>query len=125
VEDEIDMRGKTFEWMMAHWDIHPVLIDVGASGAPPYIWKKIARRSIYVGFDPDSREMHENSKSHFYKIVIVRKAITSDQRNDDVTFFFTKSPCRSSTLEPDARSLTNYLCSDPTYIERRAIFFHI
>ena len=50
----------------------PVLIDIGASGALHRCWKKIAKYSICIAFDADSREMKiiENAKSDFKKLYV-------------------------------------------------------
>lgn len=106
--------------LLSELDLHPVLIDIGASCAPPKIWEEIAQHSIYVGFDPDLRDLHEVPDSHFYKATIVNKAITSDKESDEVLFYFTKSPYCSSTLKPDSKSLSNFLFSDLFIVEREA-----
>jgi hypothetical protein len=41
-------------------DVGPLLTDVGASGEPPAIWSDRAPHGICVGFDPGSREIHED-----------------------------------------------------------------
>jgi len=114
------MRSKVVNHLLSKLDIHPVLIDVGASGAPPEIWERIAQHSIYVGFDPDLREIHEVPESRFYKAIIVNEAVTSDEGSDEVLFYFTKSPRCSSTLRPDSESLSHYLFSDLFIVEKEA-----
>ncbi|HLH29736.1 MAG TPA: FkbM family methyltransferase [Terriglobia bacterium] len=99
--------------------LHPVLVDVGASGDPPAIWKAIAKQSTYVGFDPDLREMKEG-EGEFYKQIIVNEAITSDASLSSVCFYLTKSPFCSSTLEPDTEALANYHFHDLFTVERTA-----
>jgi len=113
------MRSEVFNHLLEKLDIHPVLIDVGASGAPPEIWQRIAQLSIYVGFDPDLREIQEMQEVRFYKAIILNEAVTSDKESDEVLFYFTKSPFCSSTLKPDHASLSNYLFSDLFTVERR------
>jgi len=114
------MRSEVFDHLLSKLDIHPVLIDIGASDAPPKIWERIARHSVYVGFDPDLRDLHEVSDSHFYRATIVNQAITSDKQGDEVLFYFTKSPYCSSTLKPDLNSLSNFIFSDLFVVEREA-----
>lgn len=114
------MINNTTNHLLSELDIHPVLIDIGASGAPPKIWDEIAQHSIYVGFDPDLRDLREVPDSRFYKAIIVNKAITSDKECDEVLFYFTKSPYCSSTLKPDSKSLSNFLFSDLFIVERKA-----
>jgi FkbM family methyltransferase len=103
---------------MSKFDIHPVLIDVGASGEQPKIWDVIAPYSIYIGFDPDQREIYEESFSHFYKKWIMNEAVTSDQNSELISFYLTKSPYCSSTLRPDLESLSDYLLSELFVVEK-------
>jgi len=100
--------------------IHPVLIDVGASGRPPSIWDEIAQQSIYVGFDPDLRELHEVSEGKFFRSLIVNKAVISEKGGNQALFYLTRSPYCSSTLRPDMASLSNYLFYDLFVVEREA-----
>jgi len=114
------MRIKALDHLLSKLDIYPVLIDIGASGGPPEIWERIAPHSVYVGFDPYLREIHEVPESRFYKAIIVNEAITSDKGRNEVLFHFTKSPHCSSTLRPDSESLSHYLFSDLFIVEREA-----
>ncbi len=104
--------------LLSDLNICPVLLDVGASGKPPKIWQDIAKYSVYVGFDPDLREMYESNSNGFYKSVVVNKAITNEITKNEVVFYLTKSPFCSSTLKPDLQSLDAYLFSDLFQIER-------
>jgi hypothetical protein len=98
----------------------PVLVDVGASAGPPALWRPIAGRSTYVGFDPDSREMSGAPGGAFRRTVIVNEAVTSDPRAAEVRFHLARSPFCSSTLEPDLASLANYHFSGLFVTEREA-----
>src|SRR5450759_4752197 len=109
----------TISRLLAQLDAHPVLLDIGASGAPPRIWDAIASRSIYVGFDPDSREMREISNGHYQKAIIVNEAVVAAEANE-VSFYLTRSPFCSSTLPPDPGALSDYLFSDLFAVERQA-----
>lgn len=104
--------------LLSNLDIHPVLIDIGASGARPEIWEDIARHSIYVGFDPDDRYLQEVENGPYYREIMVDEALTDDEGSNKVLFYFTKSPACSSTLQPDSESLSNYLFSDHFVIEK-------
>jgi FkbM family methyltransferase len=98
-------------------EIRPVLIDIGASGAPPRIWDEIAQESIYVAFDPDLRDIHEVPNGRFYRAITVNEAVT-DSETGEVRFYLTSSPYCSSTLKPDQESLANFLYSDLFSVER-------
>jgi len=104
--------------LLVELDIHPVLIDVGASGTTPEIWDSIAKHSIYVGFDPDLRDIQELSDEQFHKAVIVNEAIVSQQESKEVLFYLTKSPYCSSVLKPDSKSLADFIFSDYFVVER-------
>lgn len=95
------------DFVLSELDIHPVLIDIGASGSPPSIWNEIAARSIRLGFDPDKREVNSSSEGHFRKSIIVDAAVTSNAAEAQV-LYLTRSPFCSSTLKPDQNSLKEY-----------------
>lgn len=89
--------------------IHPILVDVGASGLPPPIWESLAPHAVYVGFDPDPRDMHAQFAQRYYRAHIVDRAITADPTEGEVTFYLTAFPACSSTLPPDTDALADYL----------------
>jgi hypothetical protein len=111
---------KIIDKLLSQTNIHPILIDIGASGQPPAIWKSIAKSSIYIGFDPDLREMYESNSDQFYKSFVINKAITEDSNKQKVLFYLTQSPYCSSTLKPDLQSLDNYLFADLFQVEKEA-----
>jgi hypothetical protein len=112
------VMGSVFDHLLSKLDIHPVLTDIGASDVPPQIWAPIAMHSVYVGFDPDPREMQPPPDHLYSKAVIVDEAVTYDASRADAHFYFTKSPACSSTLKPDAASLSEYLFADLFLVER-------
>ena len=87
----------------------PVLIDIGASGSPPGLWEGIASHSIYVGFDPDSRDLNDVSDGLFLRSLIINRALTDIAGRAQVPLYLTRSPHCSSTLEPDTNALSEYL----------------
>ncbi len=96
----------------------PVFVDVGASDAPPEIWRGLAPFVHYVGFDPDSRELHEPAGTPFARATMVNEAVTDRADVASVTFHLTRSPFCSSVLMPDAESLAAYLFADLFTVER-------
>lgn len=94
------------------FSIEPVLIDIGASGEPPELWEVIARQSVYIGFDPDLREMQNIPGGKFARTIIVNEAVTSNPEQEETRFYLTQSPHCSSTLPPENESLENYLFSE-------------
>ena len=93
----------------------PVLLDIGASGSLPEIWKEIAPYCICVAFDGDERDFNyiEEKKKQFRKLIIVNKVVSVSGK--EIDFHLTKSPHCSSTLKPDIKNLSNYrvlLCNN-------------
>lgn len=129
---------RAVQELLAAENIHPVLLDIGASGEPHPIWQPIAGQSIYVGFDPDDREVDPARYTGFQSSRIVPKAVlvstlrhaqetpgstdagSSDAESGQVTFYLTASPFCSSTLRPDSAGLAPYLFADLFAVEREA-----
>ena len=107
-----------FERLTSSLGRAPVLVDVGASGATPKIWEPIAKRSIFVGFDPDLREMREVTGETFSRAIIVNEAVVADESLSAARFYFTRSPFCSSTLPPDTSALSAYIFSELFKVER-------
>ena len=101
-------------------DIRPVLIDVGASGQPPPIWSDIAPQSIYIGFDPDLREIHEDRMSGFHRSVIINEAVTAEKDASEINFYLTRSPFCSTTLAPNPEATAHWLERDLFEVVARA-----
>ncbi len=89
-------------------DLHPVLVDVGASGGPPGIWQTLAKHAVHVAFDPDLREMKQESDGTWHRSTILNEVIAADASAEAVQFNLTRSPYCSSTLRPDAQLVGNF-----------------
>jgi len=94
--------------LLTKFDVQPVLVDVGASGGAPTIWQPISRHSVYVGFDPDLREIRKDTEGGYRVGIIVNKAVCAEAAAEAVTFHLTESPYCSSMLQPDNVSLAHY-----------------
>ncbi|MGB7158192.1 MAG: FkbM family methyltransferase [Tepidisphaeraceae bacterium] len=101
-----------------------VLVDVGASGGTPRIWRDLASHAVYVGFDPDAREIRETRAGDFARAVYVNKAVTGaapsrgdDGSSSDVHFYLTHSPYCSSTLKPNPQVTESFLSAGSFQIE--------
>jgi len=101
-------------------DSKPVLMDIGASGAPPSIWSDIAANSIYIGLDPDLREIHEDRVSGFHRSVIINEVVTAEKDATEAHFYLTRSPFCSTVLEPNPKATAAWLESDLFEVESRA-----
>jgi len=103
-------------YLLDKFNITPVLLDIGAAGSSPSIWKSIQEKSIYIGFDPDKRDFPSNENG-FLKSYIINKALVENDTKE-VEFFLTKSPHCSSVLKPNAKSLKEYAFADLFTITR-------
>lgn len=87
----------------------PILIDIGASGEIHFKWQSIAKYSICIAFDADSREMdYIVEESSGYRKLYIFNSIVTDRDTTELNFYLTKSPYCSSALKPDTRSLTDF-----------------
>ena len=100
--------------------LHPVLMDIGASGELPEVWASIAPESVYVGFDPDARELSETGADRFLTRHVLNAAVVPEATDGQATIFLTRSPFCSSTLEPDHEALSSFLFADLFQVERTA-----
>ncbi|MEP7308694.1 MAG: FkbM family methyltransferase [Acidobacteriota bacterium] len=94
-----------------------MLLDIGASGAPPPIWNEIAPESIYIGLDPDLREIHEDKSSRFHRSVIFNEMVTAEKDRAETLFYLTKSPFCSTVLEPNPKATAPWLESNLFEVE--------
>jgi FkbM family methyltransferase len=101
-------------------EIEPVLMDVGASGGPPPIWAGISSQSLYIGFDPDLREIHEDRVAGFHRSVVLNEAVTAERQSAEVSFYLTRSPFCSTTLDPNPKATGPWLERDLFDVEGRA-----
>jgi len=87
----------------------PVLVEIGASGGTHAAWRALARYSIGIAFDPDSRQMqvvHDES-SGYRKLHIFPAAAVPDE-TAEADFHLTRSPYCSSLLRPDGAALADW-----------------
>ena len=89
----------------------PVLVDVGAAGGVPAAWKRIARYSIAVAFEPDARESAPltHAQQQFKRWIYVPAIVTGQfPAEGKTTFHLTRSPQCSSTLRPRSDALKQW-----------------
>lgn len=110
---------RVVDQLFERYGLHPVVLDIGASGPPRTTWDFVARHSVFVGFDPDLREISELAGTGFYRAVMVNEAVTAEKDKDRITFFLTRSPYCSSTLEPDLNVQADYSLADLYEVERQ------
>ncbi|USQ03344.1 hypothetical protein [Aquirufa antheringensis] len=87
----------------------PLLIDIGASGEIYSKWQKIAHHCICVAFDADTREFNATVEENqgYKKLYKINRIVTADDL-ETKTFYLTKSPYCSSTLNPDIYHLQDW-----------------
>lgn len=98
----------------------PVLIDIGASGAIHFRWKRIARYCVCIAFDPDDREYgYIESENKHYKKLYTFNCIVSDKTQSEVPFYLTTSPFCSSFLKPMNKALAPYHFAEKFNIDKK------
>lgn len=99
----------------------PVLLDIGASGAIHFRWKRIARYCVCIAFDPDEREYgYIESESENYKKLFVFNCVVSDSTQEARPFYLTASPYCSSFLKPRNDKLAPYVFAPKFKIEKES-----
>ncbi|NSL85783.1 FkbM family methyltransferase, partial [Chitinophaga solisilvae] len=97
----------------------PVLLDIGASGAIHFRWKKIAKYAICIAFDPDDRKygyiVRENDN---YRKLYVFNCVVTDAASEEQPFYLTRSPYCSSFLTPRTDELQPYAFAEKFTVER-------
>lgn len=105
--------------LLRTWALHPVLVDVGASGGAPELWQPIAPESVYIGFDADRRELVHLKDGTFHRSWILNRALTWEDDVGEKDFFLTRAPFCSSMLEPDIAALGNYAFESLFHVEKQ------
>jgi hypothetical protein len=86
-----------------------VLVDVGGAGGVPFHWRWIARHSHCVSFEADERDREsiERAARYWRELTLVSGVVTASGE-EQIPFYLTRSPHCSSTLEPNAESLSKW-----------------
>ena len=84
----------------------PVLVDIGASGFIHKKWRKIAKYSVCIAFDADTRDFDasEIEDKGWRKLIKLNRLVATHPSNA-ADFYLTQSPHCSSTLQPDEKAL--------------------
>jgi hypothetical protein len=96
----------------------PVLIDIGASGQIHTEWTAIAKHSVCIAFDADSRDFNNSENNSGYARLHLVNAIVSDKADDSTAFYLTSSPHCSSSLPPVTGELDHWSFSDLFKVEK-------
>jgi FkbM family methyltransferase len=99
----------------------PVLVEIGAAGGTHPAWQALARFSIGIAFDPDSRQMQVvQEESAGYRRLHVFPAAAVPDETAEADFHLTRSPYCSSLLRPDGAALSNWDFARLFDVERTA-----
>ena len=93
----------------------PVLVDVGAAGGAHPAWRRIARYSIGLGFEPDAREAAPlaAAQRQFARWIFCRGlAVPVATADGAQALHLTRSPQCSSTLRPRTDALGEWAFAD-------------
>ncbi len=96
----------------------PVLLDIGASGEIHPEWRLIAKHSVCVAFDADSRDFNSLETNSGYKKIHLINAIVSNKTAKTTQFYLTSSPHCSSSLYPLNSKLESWSFSDLFKVEK-------
>jgi hypothetical protein len=94
----------------------PVLVDIGASGAPHAKWKSIARYSVCVAFEGGEAAVRSSTRG--FRQLHVVPAVVAERPAQREPFYLTRFPFCSSRLRPDHRALSRYAFEPLFQIER-------
>lgn len=100
----------------------PVLVDIGASGGPNPAWKALAKYSICIAFDPDTREMGPTRRASkvYRELHIFNRAVTSGVEGES-EFYLTKSPACSSLFAPNTDELAAWEFAGRFQVLKKAV----
>ncbi len=97
----------------------PVLLDIGASGAIHFRWKKLARYAVCVAFDPDDRQYgYIKKENDNYLKLYVFNCVVADETRTEQSFYLTRSPYCSSFLMPRTVQLQPYHFADKFVVDK-------
>jgi hypothetical protein len=88
--------------------IHPVLMDIGATGEPPPSWVALAPYATYIGVGPASSPTGQRLIDRFHRSHSVEKIVTATE-TPEVRLHLMKDPIYSSLLEPNPRAAGDFL----------------
>lgn len=91
----------------------PVLVDIGASGFIHRKWLSIAKYSICIAFDADTRDFQAtNSTDKGWKKLIKLNRLIAERVTEEADFYLTQSPHCSSAIAPDEKALEPWAFRD-------------
>lgn len=96
----------------------PVLVDIGASGQLHDKWRWLAKYSVGIAFDADSRDFSADAKDPRWRKLHVFNRLLAPRATEAATFHLTRSPHCSSALPIDTEGLRPWAFSPLFEVER-------
>lgn len=85
--------------LFERFEIHPVLVEVGALGQSPLVWNEIAHHAIYVGLGPDAKRRNSECRTQFYRKELLEDVIVPSKDNASaISFIVAEDPAYSGVL---------------------------
>jgi hypothetical protein len=84
------------------------LLDVGANGTPPPMWRPLAPHAHYVGVGPGSQPLAPDWVGKFAKAQFDDRILTTTD-TPSTTFYATTNPIYSSVLRPQPAAAVDFL----------------
>jgi hypothetical protein len=97
--------------LFTEFGVHPVLMEIGATGEPPAIWGDVARHSTYVGIGPDSKPSREGCLDIFKTAHLVEK-IATVTGGEHIPVNIIRDPVYTSVLKPHPRAIADFIDPD-------------
>jgi hypothetical protein len=104
--------------LLRQLEVQPVLVDVGAAGAPPAVWEPIAPQSVYVGFDPAPAGNEITALARYARAIRIERAVSPLPDATTLPLYLTRLRCCSSTLKPRSAALAEHLFAPLFEVER-------
>src|SRR5450759_1672222 len=94
-------------------DIHPILVEVGATGPTPTVWNEIARRGIYIGLGRDAAGCELECLRKFYRTELFEDLIVPvEEGAGAASFHVAQDSIYSSLLPPNPTVQNDYLAGE-------------
>jgi hypothetical protein len=91
----------------------PILMDIGASGFIHKKWNSIAKYSICIAFDADTRDFQTTEAEDIgWRKLIKLNRLVAECPKSEADFYLTQSPHCSSSIPPDEKALEPWAFRD-------------
>ena len=103
-------------------DIHPILVEVGATGPTPIVWNEIARHGKYIGLGRDAAVGNLKCRRSFYHTELLEDLIVpSEEAYGAAPFHVAQNSIYSSLLLPNPTVQNDFLARECSFQEKVAL----